>query len=286
MFLPNPCEKCEIISAQPAELGTGILPNRIVRDGILTSDAVCGLGPLAELFYRRLHSVVDDFGRYYAKPSILLSHCFPIRPSWANDETITEWVAECSSAGLINPYAVNGTNYLEIVKFGQRIRPGAKSKFPSSAESSGAQPLYAADFRESPSPAAESGSRAASPSTTPPSHTATSPTARIADLELFERMIGAFLAAGVALNEPDMLAAGTEWVSLPDAQHEPATTHAEAKARTTEARYMGLPANYLKKREWDRRGTGRLLPAIREPTKSEQATSKAAQNIREKGGMF
>jgi len=252
------------------------LPNRIVRDGILTSEAVCGIGPLAQLFYRCLHSVADDFGRYYAKPSLLLSHCFPLRPEWATEEAIAEWVAECLGAGLINAYSVNGINYLEIVKFGQRIRPGSKSKFPDLSESGGSQPANAADSRESPEKTAYA--RAASPSTATAPTTYTTPNA---NKELFERLIGTFLAAGVALNEPDMLAAGTEWVSLPDADHEPAVLHAEAKARTTEARFMGLPSNYLRKRPWDRRGPGRLLPIAREPTKSEQSTAEALQRVQQ-----
>jgi len=266
-----------------AGLGDRDLPNRIVRDGILRSEKVCDLTPLAQLFYRCLMSVVDDFGRYYARPALLLSDCFPLRPEWADEEKLGEWLAECARSGLINTYSVKGTNYLEIANFAQRIRPGSTSKFPPPAESSGAQPIYAADFREAPPNAAYA--RAASPSPDTASHTAPAPTAWIAHKELFERMIGAFLAAGVALNEPDMLAAGTEWVSLPDAQHEPAATHAEAKARTTEARYMGLPANYLRKREWDRRGPGRLLPIAREPTRAEQSTNEALLKV-QKGASF
>lgn len=50
------------------------MPNRILREGILTSPNVARLGWAEEVFYRRLMSVVDDFGRYYARPA-LLSAC-------------------------------------------------------------------------------------------------------------------------------------------------------------------------------------------------------------------
>ena len=42
------------------------MPNRILRDTILRSERVARLSPTAELFYRRLMSVADDYGRYYA----------------------------------------------------------------------------------------------------------------------------------------------------------------------------------------------------------------------------
>ncbi len=40
------------------------MPNRVIREGILNSQRVNKLTEPAELFYRRLMSVVDDFGRF------------------------------------------------------------------------------------------------------------------------------------------------------------------------------------------------------------------------------
>ena len=45
------------------------MPNRILRDGILMSPRVNVLSSEAELFYRRLMSVVDDYGRFSAHPT-------------------------------------------------------------------------------------------------------------------------------------------------------------------------------------------------------------------------
>ena len=42
------------------------MPSRIIRDGILTSERINALTERAELFYRRLMSVVDDYGRFPA----------------------------------------------------------------------------------------------------------------------------------------------------------------------------------------------------------------------------
>lgn len=148
------------------------MPNRIVRDGILRSKAVGRLDPLAQLFYRCLHSVADDFGRYYADTELLLSDCFPLRPKWATEALLAEWLIACERENLLRTYGIDGTNYLEILKFGQRIRPGSKSKFPGPADCSGIQPISAADFGHKPECAAEGGSRAASSPPTTASHTA------------------------------------------------------------------------------------------------------------------
>lgn len=112
------------------------MPNRILRDGIIRSERVCQLSPIAELFYRRLMSVADDYGRYFAHEALLLSDCYPLRPGWADVAMISQCLWECDEAGLISTYSVDGTKYLEIHNFEQRVRPGQKSKFPPPAESS------------------------------------------------------------------------------------------------------------------------------------------------------
>src|SRR5690606_33624040 len=58
-------------------VGGGLMPNRILREGILTSPRIAKLGWPEEVFYRRLMSVVDDFGRYYADPGLLRAACYP-----------------------------------------------------------------------------------------------------------------------------------------------------------------------------------------------------------------
>lgn len=102
------------------------MANRLVRDKILRSRKIASLEPMGELFM----SVVDDFGRYYADPSLLLSNCFPLRPSWADENSVVKWLEQCRSCGLVRTYESNGTPFLEIDNFGQRLRAGQMSKFP------------------------------------------------------------------------------------------------------------------------------------------------------------
>lgn len=109
------------------------MPNRILRDGILTSEKVARLGWAAEVFYRRLMSVADDYGRFHAMPKLLRSACYPLQIDKVSDADIGKWLSECETAGLVSVYpAKDGKRYIQIVNFGQQVR--AKSKFPASTD--------------------------------------------------------------------------------------------------------------------------------------------------------
>lgn len=108
---------------------TANLPNRILREGILESERIDKIGPMAELFYRRLMSVADDFGRYSCAVRVLLSRCFPSRPDWANEDLIYQSLDECDQAGLITIYQVGTHIFLEISGFNQQVR-AKYSKYP------------------------------------------------------------------------------------------------------------------------------------------------------------
>jgi hypothetical protein len=104
------------------------MPIRILREGILTSDAVNSLTPHAELFYRRLMSVHDDFGLFDARPSILRADCYPLQIDRIREADISRWLTECETAGLILLYVVDGRAYGMVHKV---EKPRAKKpKFP------------------------------------------------------------------------------------------------------------------------------------------------------------
>lgn len=105
------------------------MPVRILREGILTSERVDLLSAHAEVFYRRLMSVVDDFGRFSANPKLLRASCFPLRLDTVSDADVTAWLQDCIKAGLVAAYEVNGKHYLELEDFRQQVRAKA-SKFP------------------------------------------------------------------------------------------------------------------------------------------------------------
>lgn len=117
------------------------MPDRILRAGILTSDAVCGLPWAAEVFYRRLHSIVDDFGRYNADPRLLRAALYPLQLAKVNDSDVSSWLALCEKAGLVRVYLTQGKRILEVIKFDQRLR-AKRSKWPDPERGN---PLSSAD---------------------------------------------------------------------------------------------------------------------------------------------
>jgi hypothetical protein len=109
------------------------VPTRLLRDGILESEAVCSLQWAAEVLYRRLMSVADDYGRFSASPKLIRAKCYPLQIDKVSDSDVGKWLAQVAEAGLVRVYpAEDGKRYLEIVKFGQQVR--AKSKHPAPAD--------------------------------------------------------------------------------------------------------------------------------------------------------
>lgn len=106
------------------------MPSRIVREGILTSERVNALSPNAELFYRRLMSVVDDFGRYTANLTLLRASCYPLKLDSVKEDSISKHLAECVGARLIVLYTVADKAFLELQDFRQQVR-AKDSKYPA-----------------------------------------------------------------------------------------------------------------------------------------------------------
>lgn len=107
------------------------MPNRILREGILTSARIAKLGWAEEVFYRRLMSVVDDFGRYFADLGLLRAACYPRQLNKVSDSDVGKWLHSCADAGLVRVYpAQDGESYLELLDFKQQVRAKA-SKYPS-----------------------------------------------------------------------------------------------------------------------------------------------------------
>tara|TARA_Y100000588_G_scaffold314175_1_gene341682 strand:+ start:1536 stop:2543 length:1008 start_codon:yes stop_codon:yes gene_type:complete len=106
------------------------MPNRIIRDGILTSARVNALSAGGELFYRRLMSVVDDFGRFDGRPEMLRAACYPLRVDKVTAKHVEGWLIEATEQGLVTVYTANGKPFLEVADFRQRTR-AKESKCPS-----------------------------------------------------------------------------------------------------------------------------------------------------------
>lgn len=102
------------------------MPTRILREGIITSEKVNELSPGAELFYRRSMSVIDDYGRYFAHPSLLRAACYALQLERVSEADVKRWLSECTALGLMRVYGHG--KYVELANFRQQTR--SPSKFP------------------------------------------------------------------------------------------------------------------------------------------------------------
>ena len=109
------------------------MPTRILRDGIIDSRAVNALSEPGEILYRRLMSIVDDYGRFEADPELIRARCFPRQLDRWTIQRITDILPELTvihgDLRLVTVYAVESKKYLQINNFGQRVQ--CKEKYPS-----------------------------------------------------------------------------------------------------------------------------------------------------------
>ena len=106
------------------------MPTRLIREGILTSERVASLSWEAEVFYRRLLSLVDDYGLADARPSVLRSALYPLQLEKMSECNVQRCLAACETAGLILLFARNGKSFLMVRDFGQSLRSAPKYPLP------------------------------------------------------------------------------------------------------------------------------------------------------------
>ena len=106
-----------------------IMPTRVVREGINSSERVNALTERAELFYRKLMNVLDDHGRFFSNPVSILGACYPMRPT-VTIEDVNRWLSECEACQLLMFY--RDRKYIQVFDFRQQIRRA--SKFPELTE--------------------------------------------------------------------------------------------------------------------------------------------------------
>lgn len=104
------------------------MPTRLIREGILDSDAVNSLSFRGEILYRRLMSVADDHGRFDGRLEIIRSRLFALVFNRWQVSDVAEAIDECCKVGLVRRYVVDNKPYILIQKFNQQTR--SKPKYP------------------------------------------------------------------------------------------------------------------------------------------------------------
>jgi len=105
------------------------MPTRLIREGWIESTAVDQLDAAAERFFLRLLLKADDFGRYTANPVTLKNTLYPLKDDVRATDS-SRWLAACEKAGLVRCFETPKGRFLEIPKFGQRLRARV-SRWPS-----------------------------------------------------------------------------------------------------------------------------------------------------------
>jgi hypothetical protein len=108
------------------------MPSRVLREGLLDSDAIGAVSPGAEMLFVRLLLLADDFGRYDGRVSVICRRAFVNRRS-VDEHMTADWLHELDNAGLVRLYEVDGRPYLEVMNFRQRTRSQV-SKYPARGE--------------------------------------------------------------------------------------------------------------------------------------------------------
>jgi len=106
------------------------MPNRIIREGILSSDRVDQLDAAAEVFYRRLMSKVDDHGLFDARASMLRASLYPLRVDRVREADIARWIATCEKAGVIALYVHEGKPFGQMLDTRWQARSEPKHPAP------------------------------------------------------------------------------------------------------------------------------------------------------------
>lgn len=105
------------------------MPNRLLREGITTSERLDALSAEAEVCFYRLLVVCDDYGRADARLPIIKASCFPLRDKLTLDR-IERWLCELAERKLIMRYQHFDRPLLAVDKWEQRQRSRPKYAGP------------------------------------------------------------------------------------------------------------------------------------------------------------
>lgn len=112
------------------------MPQRFLRPGIRDSQRFNSVSFAAQSLYIRLLTLVDDWGRYDGRDSVIWAHCFAV---W-NDQQSKEAVSlkECCAlsvelqlARLWEVHEFEGKRVIQVTQWSERVRGESKWPIPS-----------------------------------------------------------------------------------------------------------------------------------------------------------
>lgn len=109
------------------------MSDKLLKDGLRTSDKIGGLTVFAELLFVRLLLATCPLGRCPWRPDWILAHALPNRPH-TRLTTITAALTELRARHLVHRYTHDGDAYLTIPNHGQRFKHAVRSAWPAPPE--------------------------------------------------------------------------------------------------------------------------------------------------------
>lgn len=115
------------------------MPQRFLRPQITNSDRWNSVGFAAQSLYIRLITLVDDYGRYDGRASVIWAHCFAVWNDKHPQETITmqqteQMLQELAASRLIDLYELQDKKIVQLEQWTERIRDGVAEKWPANPE--------------------------------------------------------------------------------------------------------------------------------------------------------
>lgn len=108
------------------------MPNRILKESICTSETIHRLTRDEEVFFYRLLTACDDYGRMDARPRILRARCFPLELESIKDKDIAQSLERLQEVRLLELYDVEGRPYLHVTTWDKHQQIRAKRpKYPA-----------------------------------------------------------------------------------------------------------------------------------------------------------
>ena len=111
-----------------------MMPNRIIKESVCTSDSIDQLSWFEEVLFYRLMVSCDDYGRFDGRVAVIKNRLFPLKENLTSDE-VSHALDTLASVDLVRRYTVEGKPYLYLPTWEhhQTIR-AKKSKYPEPVE--------------------------------------------------------------------------------------------------------------------------------------------------------
>ena len=123
-----------------------LMPDRIIRDELLTSERYWSCSIQAQQLYVHLLLVVDDAARFSGKNFSIRAACFPGRP--LEPLAMEKMLLELADADMIRPYMVGSERFIFVPRFRNRRRYVSASKYPAPPNEINDLPLAKADLSQ------------------------------------------------------------------------------------------------------------------------------------------